>query len=242
MNIRIIQSESFKSGRLILVNKPYTWTSFDVVNKIRWVLRKHLQTGKIKVGHAGTLDPLATGLLILCTGSFTKKISVIQQQEKEYEAIFHLGKTTDSYDLESEINTEHPTEHINEEMIHKAAAALSGKQMQLPPAFSAKAVDGKRAYELARAGKVVKLDPVAVNIYEFQITKVEMPMVHARIVCSTGTYIRSIARDLGAALDSGAYLAKLVRTRIGEHRLDQALEPSVFEEWAKQISSSSAEQ
>ncbi len=206
---------------IILFDKPHTWTSFDVVNYVKKA------TG-FKVGHAGTLDPLATGLLILCTGKRTKEIPLYQGLEKEYTGTFVLGATTPCFDLEKEPDTFYPTEHITEELIEKAVATLTGEQDQVPPLFSAKKVDGKRAYELAREGSTHELKSNRVTIFDFEITRIEMPEVDFRIVCSKGTYIRSIARDLGLELGSGAYLKSLRRTRIGEYRVENAFTLEVF--------------
>jgi tRNA pseudouridine55 synthase len=211
------------NSEIILINKPYRWTSFDVVKKIKYALGK-----KIKVGHAGTLDPLATGLLILCTGAMTKKISEIQDAEKEYEGSFFLGATTESYDLEREVNAGFKTEHITEELIRHTATEFIGEQMQIPPAHSAVKVKGKRAYELARKGQEVVIEAKKIEIKEFEITRIEMPLVYFRIVCSKGTYIRSLADDFGRKLNSGAYLSSLIRTRIGSYFLIDALTPEGY--------------
>lgn len=207
----------FEEGKVLLINKPLHWTSFDAVRKIR----NHIRIKK--VGHAGTLDPLATGLLIICTGKFTKKINEYMAREKEYTGSFTLGATTPTYDLESEPENFKPVENINDSAIKKAAAQLSGEIMQVPPAHSAIKIEGKRVYELARQGKEVKMEPRKVTIKEFEITGIEMPVVHFRVVCSTGTYIRSLANDIGDLLDCGAYLSSLCRTRIGEFELKDAM-------------------
>ena len=208
---------NFEEGQLLLINKPLRWTSFDAVNKIRNLIRVR------KVGHAGTLDPLATGLLIICTGKFTKKINEYMAQEKEYTGTFTLGATTPTYDLESEPQNFLPVEHITEEEIKSAAKKFTGEIMQVPPAHSAIKVDGKRVYELARQGKEVKLEPRKITIKEFEITRVELPIVQFKVVCTTGTYIRSLANDLGATLGCGAYLSSLCRTRIGTFLVEDAL-------------------
>jgi tRNA pseudouridine55 synthase len=217
-------------SQIILINKPYRWTSFDVVKRIKHALMKEfkVQGSKFKVGHAGTLDPLATGLLILCTGAMTKKISEIQDAEKEYEGSFFIGATTESHDLERAVVAHSDTGHITEEIVRAAAVRFTGEQMQTPPAHSAVKVEGKRAYELARAGKDFAIEAKKIVIREFEITSVQLPLVHFRIVCSKGTYIRSLASDFGKALGSGAYLASLVRTRIGIYLLKDAVEPEVF--------------
>jgi tRNA pseudouridine55 synthase len=209
-------------GEILLVNKPYRWTSFDVIGSLRGLI-KHLIGKKIKIGHAGTLDPLATGLLIVCTGKATKRIEEFMAFDKEYTGTFVLGATTASYDMEKEVNETFPTEHITAEMIREATQSLSGDIMQVPPMFSAIKVDGKRAYESARKDKDLGLASRPVSVPVFEITRIEMPEVDFRIVCSKGTYIRSLARDFGVALNSGAYLSALCRTRIGPHKLDNAL-------------------
>lgn len=203
-------------GELFLVDKPYEWTSFDVVKKIRNALKIK------KVGHAGTLDPLATGLLIVCAGKKTKSIETYMGQEKEYTGTFVLGKTTESYDLEREVIDVADTSHLKLEDIKNAAVQLTGEIMQIPPAHSAIKVDGKRVYKAARKGQEVKLDPRPVTVSEFEITGFENPEVHFRVVCSKGTYIRSLARDLGEILEVGAYLSALCRTRIGAFELEKA--------------------
>ena len=208
---------SFEEGRVLLINKPLRWTSFDAVRKIRNLIRIK------KVGHAGTLDPLATGLLIVCTGRFTKKINEYMAREKEYTGTFTLGATTPTYDLESEPENFKSVENIGEAAIENIAAQLTGDIMQVPPAHSAIKIDGKRVYELARQGKEVKIEPRKVTISEFEITKIELPVVHFRVVCSTGTYIRSLANDFGEMLGCGAYLSSLCRTRIGEFELNRAM-------------------
>jgi len=220
-------TNSFEEGQLLLINKPLRWTSFDAVNKIRNILRVK------KVGHAGTLDPLATGLLIICTGKFTKKINEYMAQEKEYTGTFTLGATTPTYDLESEPGNFLPFEHITSDDIQSAAKKFSGEIMQVPPAHSAIKVDGKRVYELARKGKEVNLEPRKINIKEFEITRIELPIVQFKVVCTTGTYIRSLANDLGAALGCGAYLSSLCRTRIGNYLLQDAMTPEEFEKKIK---------
>jgi tRNA pseudouridine55 synthase len=206
----------FEAGEVLLLDKPLTWTSFDVVRKVKNTLRPR------KIGHAGTLDPLATGLLILCTGKKTKEIDQIQAQEKEYEGTFRLGQTTPSFDLETPVDAEQPYAHLTEDKIRAAVATFLGKIEQVPPVFSAVKVDGKRAYELARKGQEAEIKPKTVEIKEFEITRFALPEIDFRVVCSKGTYIRSLARDLGAALGCGAHLTRLVRTRIGEHRLANA--------------------
>ncbi|MBT8304687.1 MAG: tRNA pseudouridine(55) synthase TruB [Bacteroidia bacterium] len=216
-------AEDFKNGRVLLIDKPLEWTSFQVVNKLRWAIRKAFDIKKIKVGHAGTLDPLATGLLVICTGKMTKQIDTFQGQEKEYTGTFALGSTTPSFDLETEIDHTYPTGHITENSIHEATRQFIGKIEQYPPVFSALKKDGKRLYELARAGKKVDVEARKVHITEFEITRIDMPNVEFRVACSKGTYIRSLANDFGKALGSGAHLAELRRTRIGDFQVDNAM-------------------
>ncbi len=206
----------FEAGEVLLLDKPLTWTSFDVVRKVKNTLRPR------KIGHAGTLDPLATGLLILCTGKKTKEIDQIQAQEKEYEGTFRLGQTTPSFDLETPVDTELPYAHLTEEEIRAAVATFLGKIAQIPPVFSAVKVDGKRAYELARKGQEAEIKPKTVEIKAFELTRLALPDIDFRVVCSKGTYVRSLARDLGIALGCGAHLTRLVRTRIGEYKLEDA--------------------
>lgn len=213
-------------GEVFLVNKPYEWTSFDVVKKIRNALKIK------KVGHAGTLDPLATGLLIVCAGKKTKSIETFMGQEKEYTGTFVLGKTTESYDLEREVLEVNDPSHLTLEEVKKAAAELTGNIMQVPPSHSAIKIDGKRVYKAARKGEEVKLEARPVTVSVFEITGFENPEVHFRIVCSKGTYIRSLARDLGDSLNVGAYMSSLCRTRIGDFKLEDARE---LEELIKEI-------
>ncbi len=216
-------------GGIILINKPYRWTSFDAVNKIRSILRRHYGIRKIKVGHAGTLDPLATGLVIICTGKMTKEIHHFQSLEKEYIATIELGKTTPSFDLETQIDKEFETAHITTELIEKSLEKFTGDIDQIPPLFSAKFINGKRAYSHARKGDDMELPASRVSIREMEIERFAPPELMLRIVCSKGTYIRSLARDLGYDLGSGAYLAALKRTRIGEYDLSKAVSPEEFE-------------
>lgn len=207
---------------MLLINKPLDWTSFDVVNKIRGSIKHLLKIKKIKVGHAGTLDPKADGLLIVCTGKLTKQIDRYQGMHKEYTGTIKLGATTPSFDTESEPDRIFPTEHITAEMIQEAAKEFIGEQLQAPPVFSAKKVDGKPAYLSARKGQEVKVKSKLITINEFEITEIDMPHVQFRIVCSKGTYIRSVANDFGAKLNSGGYLTALTRTRIGKFSLADA--------------------
>jgi len=210
----------FATGEILLFDKPYTWTSFDVVNLIKNCLKRSLPE-PVKVGHAGTLYPLATG-------KKTKEMEIVQAQEKEYTGTFTLGATTPSYDREREVDHTFPWEHITETMLLEAAQSFTGEIMQLPPDHSAVKVDGKRAYEYARKGKAVDIKPRPVTIKEFEITRIELPEVDFRIVCSKGTYVRSLARDFGEALQSGAYLSSLCRTRIGDYKLEDAMVPKEF--------------
>lgn len=219
--------ESFEQGQVILIDKPLRWTSFDVIQKLRKILKIR------KIGHAGTLDPLATGLLIICTGKFTKSINEYMAQEKEYIGTITLGATTPTYDLESTPENFKSIEHISEEAIHAATKKFMGEIAQVPPAHSAIKVGGTRVYELARQGKEVKLEPRKVTIKAFEISKIEMPVVHFRVVCSTGTYIRSLAFDFGEALGCGGHLSSLRRTKIGAFSADDAVTPEIFEEKVK---------
>lgn len=228
-----ISSFDFIKGEVLLVNKPYKWSSFHVVNNIRYMLKHHAGIPKIKIGHAGTLDPLATGLLIICTGKFTKRIDEFQGLEKEYTGTFTLGATTPSFDLETKIDTEFSTGHINENLLKETIKKFVGTIEQTPPIFSAIKIDGKRAYQYARKKEEVKIKAKNITISEFEITKIEMPKISFRIVCSKGTYIRSLARDFGKALNSGAYLSLLKRTRIGKYKLSDALEVEEFKHLLK---------
>ena len=218
----MVDIKEFSEGSTIIVDKPYTWTSFDVVNKIRWNLKQALKVKKIKVGHAGTLDPLATGLLVLCIGKNTKLIDSIMIGEKTYTGTILLGKTTPSYDLESEFDHTFKTNHITAEMMEEARKTFLGEIQQVPPIFSAKQVDGKRAYDLARAGKEVELKANTIQISDFKINADRFPEIDFEISCSKGTYIRSIASDFGKALQSGGTLTALRRTRSGEFSLENA--------------------
>ncbi|GAB5417504.1 MAG: tRNA pseudouridine(55) synthase TruB [Crocinitomicaceae bacterium] len=214
--------QEFKEGKTLIVDKPLNWTSFDVVNKLRWNLKQKLKVKKIKVGHAGTLDPLATGVLVICSGKHTKLIETLQAGEKTYTGTILLGKTTPSFDLETEYDQEFPTDHINEALLEEARASFLGEIDQMPPIYSAKQVDGKRAYDLARAGKEVKLKTNKVTITDFKIDTTRFPEVDFEISCSKGTYIRSIAHDFGKALNSGGTLIALRRTRSGDQRIEEA--------------------
>ena len=225
--------EQFLSGEIILIDKPLDWTSFQVVNKIRWLIRSTFGIKKIKVGHAGTLDPLASGLLILCTGKMTKSIEQFMGQEKEYTGTFTLGSTTPSYDLETEIDNTFPTDHITEELLQATLNQFVGTIDQYPPVFSALKKDGKRLYEFAREGIEVEIPARKVNIRSFELTQKAIPKVNFKVICSKGTYIRSLANDYGKALNSGAHLSALRRTRIGEFNIEHAISIEDFEKQIK---------
>lgn len=220
----------YLTGQVLLIDKPLGWSSFQVVNKLRWLIRKTYKIKKIKVGHAGTLDPLASGLLIICTGKETKNISTYQAQEKEYMGTITLGSTTPSYDLETEVDQHFPTDHLTEELIKNTTAQFTGEIQQKPPLFSAIKKDGKRLYELARAGEETEIAARTVNIHKFEITDLQLPDVTFKINCSKGTYIRSIAHDFGAALNNGGHLSSLRRTAIGNYRVENAQSLEGFEE------------
>ena len=213
----------FQEGEIVYLNKPLKWTSFDLVNTFRYKLSRKLHVKKIKVGHAGTLDPLATGVLIICTGKATKRIDEFQYQTKEYIAGLKLGETTPSFDLEKEVDTTYPTEHITREEVERVLQSFVGTIQQVPPVFSACKVAGKRAYEMARNGEEVELKSKTLVIDEIELLEYNMPIIKIRVVCSKGTYIRALARDIGVALQSGAHLISLQRTRIGDITLDQCL-------------------
>lgn len=225
-----LSPEEFQAGQILLIDKPLTWSSFQAVNKVKYALIKNLGLPKkFKIGHAGTLDPLASGLLIICTGKFTKRISELQGQIKEYTGTITVGGTTPSYDLETEINETFPTEHITNELIQETTKQFIGEIDQFPPIFSALKKDGKRLYEHARAGEEVEIASRKVEISEFEITGIQLPEIDFRVVCSKGTYIRSLAFDFGKALNSGAHLTALRRTKIGEFSVENAIEPLAFE-------------
>lgn len=225
-----MQAEDFTNGKVILIDKPLTWTSFQAVNKLKYVLKKKFNLPKrFKIGHAGTLDPLATGLLIICTGKFTKTINEIQAQEKEYTGTIKLGETTPSYDLETEVNRTFPTAHITEDLLNETLQQFTGEIMQKPPVFSAIKKEGKRLYEHARAGEEVEIEARKTTIYEFELTRIELPEVDFRVKCSKGTYIRSLAYDFGEALNSGGHLTALRRTKIGNYSVEDAVSPLEFE-------------
>lgn len=210
-------AQDFQDGQVLQIDKPLNWTSFQAVNKLKWALKSKLGLKKIKIGHAGTLDPLATGLLLVCTGKFTKRIAELQGQEKEYTGTITVGATTPSYDLETEINETFPTEHITEELIHETVKQFLGEIDQRPPIFSALKKDGVRLYEHARNGEEVEIPTRKTVIHEFEITRIALPEIDFRVVCSKGTYIRSLAFDFGKALHSGGHLTALRRTKIGNY-------------------------
>lgn len=221
----------FIAGEILFFNKPLTWTSFDLVNKFRYKLSRKLKVKKIKVGHAGTLDPLATGVMIVCTGKATKRIDEFQFQTKEYIATLKLGETTPSFDLEKEVDGVYPTEHITRELVEEVLKTFVGTIQQVPPVFSACKVDGKRAYELARKGEDIELKSKTLVIDEIELLDCQLPVVKIRVVCSKGTYIRALARDIGVALNSGAHLIALERTRIGDVTLDQCMSPENIDDF-----------
>lgn len=218
-----MQADDFIEGQIIVIDKPLGWTSFQVVNKIRWLIRKRFNLKKIKVGHAGTLDPLATGVLVICTGKFTKRILEIQSESKVYTGTITLGATTPSYDLETDIDETFPIEHISKLDLTEACAHFIGKIEQIPPIYSAIKKDGVRLYEKARKGEKADIEPRNVEIFSFELTKIDLPVVEFRIHCSKGTYIRSIAHDFGRALKSGGHLSSLTRISSGEFSINEAM-------------------
>jgi tRNA pseudouridine55 synthase len=222
MDLGKLQKQDYQTGQVLLIDKPLGWTSFQVVNKVRWLIRQGFDIKKIKVGHAGTLDPLASGLLILCTGKFTKQIETYQAQHKEYTGTITLGGTTPSYDLETQIDQKFAIAGITQEAINKAREQFVGDIMQQPPIFSALKKEGKRLYEYARAGETVDIPKREVHISAFEITGIDLPDVHFRVACSKGTYIRSLAHDFGKALNNGGHLSALRRTKIGEFDVKNA--------------------
>ena len=223
-------AEDYQNGQILLIDKPLNWTSFQAVNKIKYALiNKVGLPKKFKIGHAGTLDPLASGLLLICTGKFTKKISELQGQAKEYIGTFYIGATTPSYDLETEIENNFPISHINEELIHETVKQFLGEIDQKPPIYSAIKKDGVRLYEHARAGEVIEIAFRKTTIHEFEITRIALPEIDFRVVCSKGTYIRSLAFDFGKALNSGAHLTALRRTKIGDYHVENAVDVIQFE-------------
>ncbi|MFZ2338485.1 MAG: tRNA pseudouridine(55) synthase TruB [Bacteroidales bacterium] len=225
----------FEAGQVLLFDKPLYWTSFDLVNKVRIMIRKALGLKKIKTGHAGTLDPLASGLLIICTGRATKRIEEFRDLDKEYVAAIRLGETTPSHDRETEVDGRYPVEHINEELVIQTLNGFLGEQKQVPPVHSAKMVEGKRAYEYARKGIEKEMTPVTVHFRELELISADLPDITVRIVCSKGTYVRSFARDLGLALGSGACLTGLVRTAIGHYMLKDAFSLEKFENFIEEM-------
>lgn len=222
----------FQAGQILLIDKPKGWTSFDVVNKVRWAIRKKLQIKKIKVGHSGTLDPMATGLLIVCTGKFTKRLHEFQGLDKTYSGTFRLGATTPSFDAETEIDATFPTDHITPDLLEKARQQMLGPIDQLPPMFSAIKVDGQPLYKMARKGIKVEVKARPVEIHHFELDHANLPDVDFVVDCSKGTYIRSLAYDMGKAVRSGAYLTRLVRDRVGDFQLTDAWN---LEEFIKKI-------
>jgi tRNA pseudouridine55 synthase len=230
-----MKAEDYQEGQILLIDKPLKWSSFQAVNKLKFGLIKELKLPKkFKIGHAGTLDPLASGLLLICTGKFTKRIEELQGQAKEYTGTITVGATTPSYDLETEINATFPTEHITEALINETLPQFTGEIDQKPPVFSAIKKDGKRLYESARAGIEVEIKTRKVMVSEFEITRIALPEIDFRIVCSKGTYIRSIAYDFGLALNSGGHLTALRRTKIGDYSVENATEPEAFIEGLQQ--------
>ena len=227
----VISKESFLEGQILLIDKPYEWSSFQALNAVKWAIRKKYDLNKkFKIGHAGTLDPLATGLLVICTGKFTKKIPELQGRIKEYTGTITLGATTPSYDLETEVDQTYSISHITEEKICEVLPQFIGKIEQTPPLFSALKKDGKRLYEFAREGKQVEIKSRIIEIHTFEITRFELPEVDFRVICSKGTYIRSLAHDFGKALGSGAHLSTLRRTKIGDFNVSKAVSPEVFKQ------------
>ncbi|MFD1601210.1 tRNA pseudouridine(55) synthase TruB [Flavobacterium artemisiae] len=223
--------EEYLNGQVLLIDKPLKWSSFQAVNKLKYLLiNKVGLPKKFKIGHAGTLDPLATGLLLICTGKFTKRISELQGQAKEYTGTFYIGATTPSYDLETEIDQTFPTDHIDEALIHETVKQFLGEIDQKPPIFSAIKKDGVRLYEHARAGESIEIESRKTTIHEFEITRIALPEVDFRVVCSKGTYIRSLAYDFGKAMNSGSHLTVLRRTKIGDYDVKNAIDITLFEE------------
>ncbi|KAB1156729.1 tRNA pseudouridine(55) synthase TruB [Flavobacterium luteum] len=226
-----MNAEDYLNGEILLIDKPLHWTSFQAVNKLKYLLiNKVGLPKKFKIGHAGTLDPLASGLLLVCTGKFTKRITELQGQAKEYTGTFYIGATTPSYDLETEIDETFPTSHINESLIHETVKQFLGEINQKPPVFSAIKKDGVRLYEHARAGETVEIASRKTTIHEFEITRIALPEIDFRVVCSKGTYIRSLAYDFGKAMDSGSHLTSLRRTKIGDYDVNKAIEVNDFED------------
>ena len=227
--IQLKLAEEFLNGRILLFNKPMYWTSFDLVNKVKAIFRNRLGLKKIKIGHAGTLDPLATGLMVICTGKETRNIEKYQAQTKVYMAKIFMGATTPSFDLETDVNAQFPIEHIDRSLVEKTLEGFIGTQPQVPPGYSARFVQGTRAYTLARKGETPDLQPREITVYELSLMSFVPPQIEIRVVCSKGTYIRALARDLGEKMNSGAYLSGLIRTAIGNFSIDQALSIEEFE-------------
>ncbi|MDX2442190.1 MAG: tRNA pseudouridine(55) synthase TruB [Bacteroidales bacterium] len=223
------EREAFLAGKVLSFDKPLNWTSFNLVKKVKNIIRNNLDIQKIKVGHAGTLDPLATGLLLICTGKATKTIQQLQDLEKEYIATIHFGETTPSFDLETEVDQVFDTSSITKEKVVEAVKGFIGESEQIPPMFSAKNINGKRAYDLARKGEIRELKASKIFISNIEVLDFTMPDLKIKVSCSKGTYIRSLARDIGIALENGAYLSKLVRTRIGDYQLDKTMSIEEFE-------------
>lgn len=224
----------FSEGMFVVVDKPLKWTSFDIVNKFRYLLCRRLGIKKLKVGHAGTLDPLATGVVVVCTGKFTKRIDEVQRQEKVYTATVRLGATTPSFDLESEADATYPTEHITQELVEEALARFVGEINQVPPTFSAVRKDGKRAYEYARKGHDIELDTKRIVVYSIELLRYELPDIDIKVTCGKGTYIRALARDIGAALGSGGHLTALRRERVGTFTIEEAITVEEFSEFIEE--------
>lgn len=223
-------AEDYQNGQILLIDKPIHWSSFQAVNKLKYALINKLGLPKkFKIGHAGTLDPLATGLLLVCTGKFTKRITELQGQAKEYTGTFFIGATTPSYDLETEIDQTFPTEHIDENLIHETVKQFLGEIDQKPPIYSAIKKDGVRLYEHARAGEIIEIASRKTTIHEFEITKIALPIIDFRVVCSKGTYIRSLAYDFGKAMHSGSHLTVLRRTKIGDYDVNNGIDVAQFE-------------
>lgn len=222
------QHNPFSEGMFVVVDKPLEWTSFDIVNKFRYILCRKLGVKKIKVGHAGTLDPLATGVVVICTGKYTKRIEEVQLQEKVYTATIQLGATTPSFDLESEIDATYPTEHITKELVEEVLKQFVGEIDQVPPTFSAVKVDGKRAYEYARKGHDLELDAKRIKIHDIELLRYDLPSIEIKVTCGKGTYIRSLARDIGEALGSGGHLTALRREQVGEFTTEGAIGVEAF--------------
>jgi tRNA pseudouridine synthase B len=224
----MITAEEFAKGRILLIDKPLGWSSFQAVNKIKWAILRHYKQKKIKIGHAGTLDPLASGLLVVCTGKFTKKITEIQDAVKTYTGTITVGATTPSYDMETEVEVHYPTEHITPEKIEIVRQQFVGEIEQVPPVFSAIKRAGKRLYEFAREGEAIEVPTRKVQVHRFELDATEFPLLHFEVECSKGTYVRSLANDMGKVLGSGAYLSALRRTKIGDYDVAEALSPDEF--------------